>query len=241
MTDDQLEELETLETAQAEQVDEASAPAMMGPPPPPPPARKAFPQLFRFFWGGVIVFVGALLPFGPAVLESMYGGEVEETIVGNAMSEEDKRRLAENLGTDNPTIEAPAAVAETGWAARPAFHTFTGALFLLFGLILAGQMFGAIQDRRVALGGVLLMFFPAGWTWFKVVMITKELEWFSAGKLYLLGTYDKLALDLGSGFMIILFGSTYVVFNFLRALGGAMTGGGKKAAPPPSRSRRSSK
>lgn len=214
------------------------------PPPPPPPAppqggAQGFPQLYRFMWGGVIVLLGSLLPFGSAVVTSMYGKDAKPPVaVTNEQNRKDQLKdLANSLEAELPAETDVKAEPEV--LVRPAvngYETFTGALFLLFGLMLIGQMRTAIAQRKVALGAVLLMFLPAGWAWFKLITITNGLEWFEWGSLYRVSAFEQLTLEVGSGFLLVLIGSTYVVLGFFRALAGAATGG-KKTPPPTVRSR----
>ncbi|MFH0946458.1 MAG: hypothetical protein V2A76_14780, partial [Planctomycetota bacterium] len=187
----------------------------------------------------VIVLLGSLLPFGSTVVTSMYDASTKPAVsVANEQSRKDKLKdLAGSLEKDQPVQADVQPEAEV--FSRPAvngYETFTGALFLLFGLMLIGQMRTAIAERKVALGAVLLMFLPAGWAWFKLITITNGLEWFSWGDLYRVSAFERLTLEVGSGFLLVLIGSTYVVIGFFRALAGAAAGG-KKSAPPTVRGR----
>lgn len=213
-----------------------------GPPLPPRPPSKAFPQLFKFLWGGIIVAVGALLPFGSAIVSSMYGEpeELLEAQAGSGKSIEDIRaELAAKLGTGEVVEDAQAAMDAA--TAEPEFvlpgcsgyQTLTGAFFLLLGLLLILQMRTAIAERRVALGAVLLMLLPAGWSWYKFFDVATKVDGFSWGGLYKLAAWERLALEVGTGYLLILVGSTYVAYQFVKALLGAASGGKKDAVPAP--------
>ena len=230
MVSDQLDEIsETPDAGPDFGLEEVSA---ASPPPPPPGSTRGFPQLHRFMWGGVIVLVGTLLPFGSAVVTSMY--EVPEKQMASTDSGQDRKAMLDDLAA-NLSREVPIdaqALAEPAGFSMPAvrgYETFTGAVFLILALMLIGQMRTAIQERKVALGAVLLMFLPAGWAWFKFITLTGKMEWFSFGDLYRVSAFEQLTLEVGSGFMLVLLGSTYVVFGFFRALFGAATGGKKPA------------
>lgn len=235
MADDQLDEMNLMDDP-APELASAMPPAPL---PTPTPAGRAFPQLYRFFWGGLIVFVGALLPFGPAVMASLFGTDdsAGKSRAYAGMDADARKQLAESLGSGAATPAAPVLDA-TGpvFPSTQACQTFIGAVFLLFGLMLMGQMYTAIQERKVRLGGVLLMMLPCGWTWLKAVQLCADFDWFKASDLYLVSTFNRLGVELGTGFLLILGGSTYVVLNFLGALFGAATGGKKKPAPAPARS-----
>ncbi|MFG0319637.1 MAG: hypothetical protein ACF8XB_20360 [Planctomycetota bacterium JB042] len=211
------------------------------PPPPPRPPSKAFPQLFKFMWGGIIVAVGSILPFGTAIVSSMYG-DAEEMLAAQEGSgksiKELRAELAAKLGTGEAVKDADAAMAaaqeepELVLPACPGYETFTGALFLLLGVLLFMQMRTAIAERRVALGAVLLMLLPAGWSWFKFFTVATKVDGFSWDfGLVKLAAWERLAADVGSGYMLVLIGSTYVAYQFLKALFGAAAGGKKDAAP----------
>lgn len=243
MANDQNEEINELP---AESLEELGQPGAAPPPPPAAGGARGFPQLHRFMWGGIIVLAGSLLPLGGAVVESMRGEQAAAptTAADDKASRKDAlKELANNLGGEAGKVQPAAAEAVESLmtpAPVPMYETFTGALFLIFSLMLIGQMRSAIAERRVALGAVLLMFFPAGWAWFKLVALCGDLAWFSAGDLYRLATWEQLTGVFGSGFMLVLLGSTYVVINFFRALFGAATGGKKPVpAAAPARSGRS--
>lgn len=236
---DELEELTT--EPQPDNRAPSAPPEVTGPLPTPTPSGKAFPQLYRFFWGGLLVFVGGMLPFGPHLVTPMLTPKDAPQAtkrVGNELDAEGRKKFAESF--DDPAaaaaVAAAAAAAERGpllMAARPASSTFIGSLFLVFGLMLMGQMYNCIRERKIALGGVLLMFFPCAWTWLKLCTIGAKLDGFSWVNLYRLDAWEFLARDMGSGFLLILGGSTYVAINFLMAIFGAASGGKKDDAGAP--------
>jgi len=213
-----------------------------GPPGGAPVAQapsKAYPQLYKFMWGGIIVVLGSLLPFGSTVVSTMYGDleEIVEAAEPGKSRAEILKEMADKLGTGEVADEVAEQLSASNeepklvLPARGGYETFTGALFLLFGLMLVGQMRTSISERRVKLGAVLLMLFPCGWTWYKFIVATGEISGFSWGSLYKLTAWERLATDVGSGFLLVLIGSTYVVLQFVKALAGA-AGGGKPAPTP---------
>lgn len=220
-----------------------NAPSNAAAPPPPAPAAGSsagFKRLHKFLWGGVMIVIGSLLPFGSAVTSSMIG-DVDKLAAKGPDGQEAKRRLeeiAESLGTGElaaraaERAEAEAAAADDSslrLPARRAYETFSGALFLLIGALLILQMREAIAERKVILGGVLLALFPCGWTWFKWFTVVPAIPGFSWGELYRLAAWERLSLDVGTGFLVVWIGSTYVTLQFLKALGAALTGGKKTA------------
>jgi len=186
------------------------------------------------------VFIGTLLPFGPAVVSSMMPAYDEEDVAAlDADNPVVRKNLADGLGNADPAMLTDTAAASVGYehAGRPGFETFLGALFLMFALLCIVQMWTAIRDRKVALGGVLLLFIPAGWAWFKLFTVTGDVEGFSWGNLVNFSHLEGLALHLGSGFLLVLLGGTFVVLNFVFAMFGAAKGGKPAAAPAAARGR----
>lgn len=217
-------------------------PEVTGPLPTPTPSGKAFPQLYRFFWGGLLVFVGGMLPFGPDLVTKVVAPKDEQVATKRLANQADaaaRKALAEGLGKDQPvSMDEDDGEVAMLLPARPANNTFVGALFMVFGLMLMGQMYNCIRERKIALGGVLLMLFPCAWTWLKLCTIGAEIEGFSWGNLWRLDAWEFLSTHMGSGFLLILGGSTYVVFNFLMAIFGAASGGKKDDAPAASSPKR---
>lgn len=196
-----------------------------------PAATKAFPQLFKFLWGGVIVLVGTLLPFGPGVLKDLTGKQ-DAPKSSSLTDPGDLKALSDGLG--KPAAEAAqevAAVAPLG-PSRAGTSTFVGAAFLVFAILLIAQMWNAIRDRRVAISSVLLMFFPCAWSWIKVIGAGGETPGFAWGEVYKVSALEQLTANVGSGTILILAGSTYVVLTFLRSFVNALTGGGKSSSAP---------
>ncbi len=195
-----------------------------------PATSRGFPQLFKFRWGGIMIAIGALLPFGSAVVTDMFSEFIAATPEKGGLTPEE---LARTLSVDMPEPAAAVVTAAPTMPSAPGFETFTGAIFLLIGLLLVAQMQTAIAERKVKLTGVFLAFFPAGWCWMKLITVTGDLEWFSWSDMYLLTMWNRLALDIGAGFLVVLFGSTYVVYTFIKALFGAASGGKKEPVPVP--------
>ncbi len=214
------------------------APAEPLPPPLPAPQNgaKGFPQLVRFLWGGIIVLAGTILPFGGSVVATLYGKQPQaQESERQGPSKEDLMEGLRNAENAPAPAEAASTQAEPAPAAKAGvahgYETFTGALFLLLALMLIGQMRTAIAARRVALGAVLLMFLPAGWAWYKLITVASSLEGFSYAYLWRVDALEQLTLHVGSGFILVLIGSSWVVLNFLITFVRALTGAGASPAP----------
>jgi hypothetical protein len=206
--------------------------------PAPPAPRKGFPQMYRFFWGAAIVFVGTLLPFGPAIVSSMVDEPRRAPQVAGLEDPAVRKAIADSLGTDSPAAAAdPAEDVPAAYplAGRPGYHTFLGALYMVFALLCMGQMWAAIRDRKVALGGVMLMLIPAGWAWTKLFQakVTGSIPEFSWGGLVSVGKLEEFAQHVGSGFLLVLFGGTFLVITFLMAVFGAAKKPAAQGAPAP--------
>jgi hypothetical protein len=144
---------------------------------------NVFKQLYWFFWGGVIAFVGTLLPY--------YSGEL--TLV-------------------------------------TACTTFTGALFLIFSLLLLAAMAFSIYAKRLIMSPVFLMFIPAIVTWWTLVKrvggAPESYSWYDF--FYDIDAINWLSNDAGSGLLLIMLGSTIVVLTFIVSIITAVAGGGKE-------------
>ncbi len=167
--------------------DEVAAPSMTAPPAAAP--RRAYPQLWKFLWGGVFVAVGAMLPFGPRVLDRML-------------------RSAEAI--ERAVDAVPAA--------RPGTQTLAGTVFLVFALLLIGQMWAAIRERRVALGAVFLMIVPCAWSWIAFVSAARAIAWPAASDFVAWNTFERVAAEFGTGFLLTWLGSTLVEITFIFSL-----------------------
>jgi hypothetical protein len=219
---DQLEELDVPKSAP------------MGPPPGPPPAPpRSYPQLYRFFIGALMVAIGTLLPFGSVITTSMVPPKTLE--IGSGAPPSDLgQSVAEAMRGEGRVVT------EAGTRTLPATtgaDTFSGALFLLLAILVMWQMWVCIQKRRVGFSP-LLLFFPAGWSWMKLIAVKDSIPDFAFGDIYKLATLEQLALHVGSGFLMVWIGATFAAINFVFALIGAFTSGGKKDESAPARGAR---
>jgi hypothetical protein len=228
-------ESDDAQTHELEELTPADTPYAGAAAPVPAAARKGFPQMYRFFWGAAIVFVGTLLPFGPAIVSSMVDEPEHAPKVAGLEDPAVRKSIADSLGVEQPAEQAPAEPAAAAYplAGRPGYHTFLGALFLVFSLLCMGQMWAAIRDRKVALGAVLLMLIPTGWAWTKLFQarVTGGIEDFSWGGLVFVGKLEEFAQHVGSGFLLVLLGGTFLAISFLMAVFGAAKKPAAQAAP----------
>lgn len=112
----------------------------------------------------------------------------------------------------------------------PATHTFAGALYLIFAIILLVAMGMSIYSKRLIMSPVFLMFIPAVHTWIAVIKQVGRIEdpdfsWYEL--FYKIDSINMLTDRVGSGFMIILIGSSIVALTFVFSIVSAMSGGGK--------------
>jgi hypothetical protein len=141
-----------------------------------------FKQLYWFFWGGLITFVGCFLPF--------YTGEV-------------------SLVT--------------------ACTTLSGALYLVFSILVLYAMAMSIYSKRLIISPVFLMFPPAIHTWWTVVervAAAPNYSWYDF--LYNFQAMGWLGQDVGSGLLLIMIGSSIISITFMVSLFSAVFGGGKE-------------
>ena len=126
----------------------------------------------------------------------------------------------------------------------PGYTAVSGALALFFSLLLMLSMLMSMYTRRLSLGFVLLMFIPAVWANWKLVVKMKELEGFMADPeateglkwfefFFKLEYHEVLWGQMGSGMLFVWAGSTLVALGFLFSVFGALLGGGgdSKAKP----------
>jgi hypothetical protein len=142
---------------------------------------KVFKQLYWFFWGGLITFVGCFLPY--------YSGDM---------------------------------------ALVTACTTLSGALYLIFSLLVLAGMGMSIYAKRLIISPIFLMFPPAIHTWWTVVervAAAPNYKWFEF--LYNFEAIGWLGKDAGAGLLLIMFGSTIAVLTFISSLFSAVFGGGK--------------
>ena len=115
----------------------------------------------------------------------------------------------------------------------PATHTFAGALYLIFALILLVAMAMSIYSKRLIMSPVFLMFIPAAHTWVAVIQQVGRIEnpdfsWYNL--FYKIDAINLLADRVGSGFLMIWIGSTLVALTFIFSIVSALSGGGKNTS-----------
>lgn len=223
---DQLEELDPTPASTP-----VTAPAPAAAPAPVPMTAapsQPFPQFTRFLTGGVIVLVGCLLPFGSSLTTTMVPPNTLHSKVAAVPTKTPAQELADSMKNNTP-IPAAAAPVEHKLPAMMGIETFTGALWMLFALGLIASMRQCMRDNKIRLKSVMLMLIPAGWAWVKLFEVKSTIPDFDIGAVYKIRMLEHLAQNIGSGFLLVLIGSSYVAINFIMAIVGAFTSGGKKA------------
>lgn len=177
-----------------------------GAPPPPPSfgARffggSALGELYRFFFCGLMVVIGALLPWGLEV------DAPATPVVDSAVEAVDGEAAA----------EATDAVAETILTHVPGFELVAGAFALLLGIYLMyGSAIGIYSGRQRILP-IALMIIPAEASWKRFLD-----AWGSLDGGFLDNITEVFAVT-GTGVMVTLLGSTVVVVQFLATIGKVM-------------------
>ena len=175
---------------------------------------RPFPQFTWFLTGGVITALGCLLPFGPAVT----GALVPESIRDQAVIDiQDGARGDPAGGSFVDPQRSPAL--EHG------YESFAGAIILLIAIWLVAAMRASRRDNRIRLGAVIAMLLPCAWSWKTLIEVHSAIPGFEIGAAYRLGMLEHFARHVGSGFLLVALGSTYVALGFLRALAGAALAG----------------
>jgi len=166
---------------------------------------KAFKQLYWFFWGAVITFVGCFLPYA----------------------------------SSGDSIVFPTACT-----------TFSGAIYLIFALLLMAAMGLSIYGKRLIISPVFLFFFTAFHAW-KVMVErasslietskalpdeAKHLEWYEF--LFDIDALNQITAYVGSGLILVLLGSTIVTLTFLASIASVFAGAGKTQKSGSPRGRR---
>lgn len=193
------------------------------------PSGQPYPQFMRFLAGGMIVLVGCLLPFGSKLTTTMVPpATLESRSTAASAGKSAGQELAESMRSNTP-IPAAAPVVERGLPSMMGIETFTGALWLLFALALISSMRQCLRDNKIRLKSVMIMLIPCGWAWVKLFEVVPTIEGFDWGTVFKIRMLEHLAQNVGSGFLLVLLGSTYVSINFIMAIVGAFTSGGKKA------------
>lgn len=223
---DNHDQLEELDPTPASPPAPAAAPAAAPMPMVAAPSQP-FPQFTRFLTGGVIVLVGCLLPFGSRLTTTMVPANTLTSKTAAVPAKTAAQELADSMKNNTP-IPAAAAPVEHTLPAMMGIETFTGALWMLFALGLIASMRQCMRDNKIRLKSVMLMLIPAGWAWVKLFEVKATIPDFDIGAVYKIRMLEHLAQNIGSGFLLVLIGSTYVAINFIMAIVGAFTSGGKK-------------
>ena len=146
----------------------------------------AVKDLYRFFACGLLVVIGCLLPWGPAV----------ELVVNDPLA------IAEGGPELIEVVQMPPPTA--------GFELPLGALSLVIGLWLVFSSAYGIYTNRQKILPVFLMIEPAFVSW----SITLD-AWDMVESTSTLDQIEELFLVAGTGVMLTLVGSTYVALNFL--------------------------
>jgi hypothetical protein len=196
---------------------------------------QPYPQFMRFMIGGVLVLIGCFLPFGSALTTTMVP---KETLVSKADSGpplSTGEEIAAAMKNNKP-IEAKPVAVPASLPTMQGIATFTGALWLLIALGLIHAMRQSFCDNKIRLKPVLLMLIPCGWAWVKLFEVKANIEGFDIAAIYKIRMLEHLAQSVGSGFLLVLIGSTYVSIQFILAIVGALTGGKKQEGGDPTAS-----
>ncbi len=205
MSDDQLEEFDapTLPAG-------SSAPAPAAPPAYAYGPQPADPRLYRFFWCAMACLIGVCFPFTAS----------------------DPSWKADTL---NPALNGgPAGTT-----------TFFGALIALGAALVAAQYWWCMNYRKVKLWPALVMLMIAVGSWAAVVPGFKAkllFDWKDKDVAHAVSTvptgawtdvrfWNSAFTHIGSGWLLVLIGSTYFMVYFLFSFISALAGGGKKGGP----------
>lgn len=181
-----------------------------GAPPPPPSFGSRFfggaalGELYRFFFCGVMVVVGALLPWGVEV-DAPAPAETEQAAAESTDAAADGAAAAAD------------AVAEVVGTHVPGYELVAGAFALLLGLYLVYGACVGIYSGRQKILPIALMLIPAEASWKRFVE-----AWGSLGDAGFLDKLTEVFAVTGTGVMVTLLGSTVVVLQFLATIGKVM-------------------
>ncbi|MHC4943643.1 MAG: hypothetical protein ACYTG7_11560 [Planctomycetota bacterium] len=128
--------------------------------------------------------------------------------------------------------------------APSATQTFPGAIYMIFSIILLVAMGMSIYSKRLIMSPVFLLFIPAVHTWIGVIKAVGRIEdpdfaWYTV--FYKIDSIALLNNQVGSGYLIVLIGSTMVALTFILSIVTALSGGGKEKPQGASRSKEKSK